>query len=132
MAPDLRRASAPVVAVLLILTLVAVLPLRFPVGEPVVVAFRCGHPPLTQCDVRYVVVHVHSDRSLTINSDPISYAEFGPRLNEIYKTRVDRVVCVSGAPELSFGEVAHVIAIVRQVIPNVGLLPPPHTDSGAA
>ncbi len=59
-----------------------------------------------------------------MNTEPITRAALTRRLEEIFKTRAERVAFVLGAPELSYGEVADVVADVRVTVENVGLLTP--------
>ena len=49
----------------------------------------------------------------------------GPRLEEIFKTRAERVIFVKGDPDLEFQDVAKVIDIAKGVgIDKVGLMTP--------
>ncbi len=77
----------------------------------------------TAADQRTVVISVNADGSLQINQDSTDMARLGPRLEEIFKTRAERVVFVKGAPELEFQEVAQVIDIAKGAgIDKVGLM----------
>src|SRR5579871_519286 len=49
-----------------------------------------------QSDLRTVVIVIDKDKSLKINQDPVDVANLGPRLEEIFKTRAERVVFVKG------------------------------------
>jgi biopolymer transport protein ExbD len=83
-------------------------------------------PPGRQADPsndRTVVVVVNADRSLQINNDPTDMARLGPRLEEIFKTRAERVVFVKGDPTIDFGLVAQVIDIAKgSGIDKIGLM----------
>ena len=43
---------------------------------------------------------------LKINQEPTTLAELGPRLEEIFKTRNERMMFVKGDPDADFGDVA--------------------------
>jgi biopolymer transport protein TolR len=74
-------------------------------------------------DVRAVVISVDSDHKMTINSDPVTEAQLGPRLIEIFKTRAERVVFVKGADDVEYQWVAMAIDIAHGAgIDKVGLL----------
>ncbi len=72
---------------------------------------------------RTVVVSVDAQRNLKINQDPVTIDQLGPRLEEIFKTRADRVIFVKGDPEVIFSDVAAVIDIAKGAqIEKVGLI----------
>lgn len=72
---------------------------------------------------RAVVVHVHDDLKVTINTEPIDVAELGKRLIQIFSTRAERVVFVAADPQVEFKHVAAAIDIAKGAgISNVGLL----------
>ncbi len=74
-------------------------------------------------DERTVVVDVKADGSLDINQQPIALADLQQRLEDIFKTRAERVVFVKGAPNLDFRAVAQVIDIAQGAgIDKIGLL----------
>ena len=50
---------------------------------------------------------------MLINTEPTDEAELGPRLEEIFKTRAERVVFVKGDPDLEFQAVAKAIDIAH-------------------
>jgi biopolymer transport protein TolR len=83
-------------------------------------------PPGRQADPsndRTVVIVVNADRSLQINNDPTDMARLGPRLEEIFKTRAERVVFVKGDGTIDFGLVAQVIDIAKgSGIDKIGLM----------
>ena len=79
--------------------------------------------PVSAADVRTVVISVNADHSMLINQDPVDEARLGPRLEEIFKTRAERVVFVKGDPNLEFNWVAKVIDIAHGAqIDKVGLM----------
>jgi biopolymer transport protein TolR len=82
-----------------------------------------GTPP-SQSDTRTVVITVDGNHSLLINSEPTDYDKMGGRLEEIFKTRAERVVFVKGDPSLEYSWVAKVIDIAHGAgIDKVGLMP---------
>ena len=83
-------------------------------------------PPGQQADPasqRTVVIVINRDRSMLINTEPTSEAALGARLEEIFKTRAERVVFVKGDPDLEFQYVARAIDIAHGAgIDKVGLM----------
>ena len=76
---------------------------------------------------RTVVVSIDAQRRVKINQDPpIDIRMLGSRLEDIFKTRNDRVMFVSGDPSLQFSDVATVIDIAKGAgIDKIGLIPKP-------
>ena len=85
-------------------------------------------PPNQQqndADQRTVVVSVAKDKSMMINTEATDENKLGPRLEEIFKTRAERLIFVKGDPDLEFQDVAKVIDIAKGVgIDKVGLMTP--------
>lgn len=83
-------------------------------------------PPNQQqsaADQRTVVVTINKDKSLLINTEPCDEARLGARLEEIFKTRAERLIFVKGDPDLDFQTVAKVIDIAKGAgIDKVGLM----------
>ena len=76
-------------------------------------------------DLRTVVIVLEKDGSMKINQDPVDEARLGSRLEEIFKTRAERVVFVKGDPDLEFAPVARAIDIAHGAgIDKVGLMTP--------
>ncbi len=72
---------------------------------------------------RTVVVSVDASGHIKINQDPVPEAELGTRLEDIFKTRNERVIFVKGDPTLNFGAVARVIDIAKGAgIDKIGLI----------
>lgn len=79
----------------------------------------------SQADQRTVVISINRDRSILINQEPSDEEKLGPRLEEIFKTRAERVVFVKGDPEVEFQYVARAIDIAKGAgIDKVGLMTP--------
>jgi biopolymer transport protein ExbD len=74
-------------------------------------------------DVRTVVVSIDSAGLLKINQDPVEKEYLGARLEEIFKTRAERVMFVQGDPNIVFGAVAEVIDIAKgALVEKIGLM----------
>ena len=72
---------------------------------------------------RTIVVTIDAQRQIKINQEPTTIAALGPRLEDIFKTRNDRVMFVKGDPSLRFADVAQVIDIARGAgIDKIGLI----------
>jgi biopolymer transport protein ExbD len=81
-----------------------------------------GTPP-SKADDRTVVVIIEKDRSMKINSEVTTEEQLGPRLEEIFKTRAERIIFVKGDPGVEYQYVARAIDIAKGVgIDKVGLM----------
>jgi biopolymer transport protein ExbD len=61
--------------------------------------------------------------ALKINQDDVTWENLGGRLNDIFKTRAEKVMFVKADPELTFNEVAQVIDISHAAgVDKVGLI----------
>lgn len=77
----------------------------------------------TQADIRTVVIQIARDRSIKINDEPSDENRLAARLEEIFKTRAERVVFVKGDPDLDYQWVAKAIDIAHGAgIDKVGLM----------
>jgi biopolymer transport protein TolR len=75
---------------------------------------------------RTIVVSIDAERRVKINQDPIDIRSLGSRLEDIFRTRNERVMFVSGDPSLPFAEVAQVIDIAKGAgVDRIGLIPKP-------
>lgn len=83
-------------------------------------------PPGAQAsagDQRTVVIVINRDKSMLINTEPTDEGRLGARLEEIFKTRAERVVFVKGDPDLEFQYVARAIDIAKGAgIDKIGLM----------
>jgi biopolymer transport protein ExbD len=76
-----------------------------------------------QSDQRTVVIVIDANHNYSINSETTDEARLGSRLEEIFKTRAERVVFVKGEPSLDFQWVAKAIDIAHGAgIDKVGLM----------
>ena len=77
----------------------------------------------TASDQRTVVISIDSDHKLMINAEPTDENHLGARLEEIFKTRAERVVFVKGDPNIEFNWVARAIDTAHGAgIDKVGLM----------
>ena len=81
-----------------------------------------GTPPSTGPD-RTVVIIVNKDRSMQLNTEPVSEDTLAIRLLDVFKTRAERVCFVKGDPDLEFQHVAKAIDIAKGAqLDKVGLI----------
>jgi biopolymer transport protein TolR len=72
---------------------------------------------------RTVVVTIDAARRVKINQDDVDIRMLGSRLEDIFKTRNERVMFVKGDPSLQFGDVAQIIGIAKDAgVDKVGLI----------
>lgn len=72
---------------------------------------------------RTIVVSIDAGRNVKINQDAVDVRMLGSRLEDIFKTRNDRVIFVKGDPTLPFSEVANIIDIAKGAgIDKIGLI----------
>jgi biopolymer transport protein ExbD len=72
---------------------------------------------------RTIVVSIDAARRVKINQDDVDIRMLGSRLEDIFKTRNERVMFVKGDPTLPFGEVADIIDIATGAgVDKVGLI----------
>jgi len=76
-----------------------------------------------QSDQRTVVIVIDANHHYQINSEDTDEAKMGERLEQIFKTRAERVVFVKGDPTLEYQWVAKAIDIAHGAgIDKVGLM----------
>lgn len=81
-----------------------------------------GTPP-SKADDRTVVIIIEKNGAMKINTEDTTEANLGPRLEEIFKTRAERVVFVKGDPDIEYQFVARAIDTAKGVgIDKVGLM----------
>jgi biopolymer transport protein ExbD len=74
---------------------------------------------------RTVVIVIDKDKKMHINNEDTDMDKLGPRLEQIFKTRAERVVFVKGDPDLEFQTVAKAIDIAKGAqMDKVGLMTP--------
>ena len=78
----------------------------------------------TPAPPREIVVSVRADRTLDINTEPVTWANLADRLKQILARRPDGIFYIAGAPSLDFKDVARVLDEARGVgISRIGLMP---------
>jgi len=76
-------------------------------------------------DSRTVVIIIDKDKKMHLNNEDTTEQQLGRRLEEIFKTRAERVVFVKGDPDLEFRDVAKAIDIAKgAAIEKIGLMTP--------
>jgi biopolymer transport protein TolR len=82
-------------------------------------------PPPNPNQDRTVVIIINKDRSMMLNTEPMDVNRLGARLEEVFKTRAERVVFVKADPDLEFQLVAQAIDIAKGAgIDKIGLMTP--------
>jgi biopolymer transport protein ExbD len=77
----------------------------------------------TLADQRTVVIVIDANHNMMINNEPTDEARLGARLEDIFKTRGERVVFVKGDASLDYMWVAKAIDIAHgAAIDKVGLM----------
>jgi len=84
-------------------------------------------PPNTQANpdvlAKTVVVQVGSGGTLKINQEDSTWEKLGERLDEIFKTRAERIAFIKGDNDVEFRHIARAIDIMRNSgIDSVGLI----------
>jgi biopolymer transport protein ExbD len=78
----------------------------------------------TPAPPREIVVSVRADRTLDINTEPVTWNNLADRLKQILARRPDGIFYIAGAPSLDFEDVARVLDEARGVgINRIGLMP---------
>jgi biopolymer transport protein ExbD len=72
---------------------------------------------------RTVVVTIDANQQIAINQTPVTMQDLGNRLENIFKTRNERIMFVKGDPNIPFGTVAQVIDIAHGAgVDKIGLI----------
>ena len=70
-----------------------------------------------------IVVQVTASGKVLINQDEISWDQLGPRIEDIFKMRAEKVAFVKGDDSVDFADVARAIDIMRgNGVDKVGLI----------
>jgi biopolymer transport protein TolR len=82
-------------------------------------------PPVVITELNNVVIEIKHDRSIEINKNPCTAAELQARLEDIFKTRAQKVVFVKAANDVDYRYVAQVIDAAKGAgLDKVGLMTP--------
>lgn len=74
---------------------------------------------------RAVVIQVGADRSVKINQEISNFNDLGTRLQEIFKTRAEKIAFVKGEKETEFRYIAQAIDIAKgNGVEKVGIMTP--------
>jgi biopolymer transport protein ExbD len=83
------------------------------------------NPPPDPNNDRTVVIVIDKNKNMMINAEPTNEDRLGPRLEEIFKTRAEKLVFVKGDPDLDFQTVARAIDIAKGAgLDKIGLMTP--------
>lgn len=80
-------------------------------------------PPSDRTIVVQLLKGAGDKAAVKINQDDVTWENLGGRLNDIFKTRAEKVMFVKADPDLTFDEVAQVIDIAHAAgVDKVGLI----------
>ena len=123
--PQANINVTPLIDVLLVLLIIfmVITPLT-PKGLDALVPQPPKNPQQqTKTDDRTIVVQILRNRALKINQEDITLDRLQGRLEDIYKTRAEKVAFVKGDENLNFADVATVIDKVHAAgVDKVGLI----------
>lgn len=111
------------VLLVLIITFMLIVPLTPKGLDALVPQPNPNAKPSEEVISRTIVVSIDAARQVKINQDPVDIRMLGSRLEDIFKTRNERVMFVKGDATLPFGEVAQIIDIAKGAgLDKIGLV----------
>ena len=73
---------------------------------------------------REIVVRIRADRTIDINTEPVTWNDLAERLKTILVRRPDGVLFIAGADSLDFGDIARVVDDAHGAgFAHIGLMP---------
>jgi biopolymer transport protein TolR len=77
-------------------------------------------------DEKVVTVTIDASMQVYLNDSPVSLAELGPRLREMFATRKDRTVFLKSDQSVSYGDFVKVVAVVKDAgVEQLGMITEP-------
>jgi biopolymer transport protein ExbD len=71
----------------------------------------------------HIVVEYTADRRISVNKQSVAFADLQPRLSEIFASRHDKTLFVSGDASLRYGEIVDVIDAAKGAgVQRVGII----------
>jgi biopolymer transport protein ExbD len=81
---------------------------------------------------RTVVISIDGANQISINQEVTELRDLGPRLQDIFKTRIDRTIFINADENLFFNDVATVIDIAKGAgVDKIGLMTESITSASA-
>jgi biopolymer transport protein ExbD len=111
----------PMIDVLLVLLIIYMVASTNTVGLEAKVPQDSKGPAVE--NLQDIVILVHADRSITLNTESLAEPEIEPRLKGIYATRGNHPIFIAADEDIAFDPVAHLIDIAKGVgLDQVALL----------
>ena len=123
--PHAQPNITPLVDVLLVLLIVFMLSVRLSQQGIDVTLPPDARPPHTPVRDTEIVLEYSEARRITVNSQEVARDALQARLREIYRSRRDRTLWLSGSGSLRYGEIVEVIDAAKGAgVERVGVITP--------
>ena len=77
----------------------------------------------TNSDVSQILFEYTADRQMSVNKQPVTAADMGSRLREIFSQRKDKTMFIAGAETLRYGDIVDVIDAAKGAgVERVGIV----------